>query len=70
MTRRRSKRQKGQALVESALSVLAFLVMLLAILDFGQFLYFQQTLTERTRAAARTAVLDPSQVTRIRNVAL
>lgn len=64
------KNQKGQALVESALTVLAFLMMLLAILDFGQFRYFQQSLAERTRAAARQAVLDPSQVTRIKNVAV
>ncbi len=68
MTKR--KNQKGQALVESALTVLAFLMMLVAILDFGQFLYFQQSLAERTRAAARQAVLNPDQVTRIKNVAV
>jgi cell division protein FtsB len=64
------KSQKGQAMVESALSILVFLSMLLGILDFGQYLYFQQTLTERARAAARYAVLDPSQATKIKNIAL
>jgi Flp pilus assembly protein TadG len=47
------KRQSGQALVESSLILLIFLVVLLGILDFGQFLYFHQSLTERVRAAAR-----------------
>lgn len=68
--RRTTSRRKGQALVESALTLLVFLTMLFGIIDFGQYLYFQQTLTERARAAARVAVLDPTQVDRIKNVAL
>ena len=64
-----SSRRKGQALVEAALSMTVFLTMLLGILDFGQYLYFQQTLTERTRAAARIAAINPTQVTSIKNFA-
>src|SRR5438105_10934941 len=45
--------QRGQAVVESALIMLIFLPVLIGILDFGQFLYFHQSLTERARAAAR-----------------
>ncbi len=56
-------------MVESALSLLLFLTIFLGIIDFGQYLYFQQALTERTRAAARVAVLDPTQIDRIKNVA-
>ena len=62
--------RKGQALVESALTILVFLAMLMATLDFGQFLYFQQSLVERTRAAARYAVLSPTQTAQIQNMAL
>ena len=47
------KRQRGQAVVESALTMLIFLPVLIGILDFGQFLYFHQALTERARAGAR-----------------
>ena len=50
---RSRKRQRGQALVESALTMLIFLPVLIGILDFGQFLYFHQSLTERARAGAR-----------------
>jgi len=46
-------RQRGQALVESALVMLVFFPVLIGILDFGQFLYFHQSLTERARAGAR-----------------
>jgi Flp pilus assembly protein TadG len=70
MMHRRPTSRRGQALVESALALLVFLPILFGIIDFGQYLYFQQTLTERARAAARVAVLDPSQVDRIKNVAL
>ena len=47
------KNQSGQAAVESALVMLIFLPLIIGILDFGQFLYFHQSLTERARAAAR-----------------
>jgi Flp pilus assembly protein TadG len=47
------KKQSGQAMLESALILLVFLVVLLAIVDFGQFFYFHQSLTDRARAGAR-----------------
>src|SRR5258708_10874466 len=47
------KTQTGMAAVESASVMLLFLPVIIAILDFGQFLYFHQSLTERARAAAR-----------------
>lgn len=62
--------RKGQALVEAALSILVFLSMLLGIIDFGLYLYFSQSLVERTRAAARFAILDPTQIDKIKNVAI
>jgi Flp pilus assembly protein TadG len=44
--------QRGQAFVESGLTMLIFLPVLIGIMDFGQFLYLHLSLTERTRAAA------------------
>ena len=49
----RKRKQGGQALVESALILLIFVPVLFGILDFGQFLYLHQSLSERVRAAAR-----------------
>jgi len=53
ITTKSRKRQSGQAVVESALIMLVFLPVLIGIMDFGQFLYFHQSLAERARAAAR-----------------
>src|SRR5262245_51631221 len=50
---RSANKERGQAVVESALIMVIFLPLLIGILDFGQFLYFHQSLTERARAAAR-----------------
>ena len=50
---RSRKSQRGQALVESGLVLLVFLPVFIGIMDFGQFLYLNQTLWERTRVAAR-----------------
>ena len=52
MTKSRNSR-RGQAMIESALIMMIFLPVLIGIADFGQFLYFHQTLTDRARAAAR-----------------
>ena len=40
-------------MLESALVLLIFLVVLIGVVDMGQFLYFHQSLTERARVAAR-----------------
>ena len=45
-------------MVESALILVVFLSTLLAILDFGQFLFFHQVITERVRHAARYGALN------------
>jgi hypothetical protein len=46
-------RQRGQAMVESALVLLVTMGILIGTCDFGQFLFLHQSLTERVRAAAR-----------------
>lgn len=62
--------RKGQALVESALVIIVFLVFILGTLDFGQFLYFHQSLAERARAAARYGAVNWTDRTAIENVAV
>ncbi len=68
--RRPHPHQRGQALVESALSILVFITMMIGVIDLGQMIYFQQSLVERTRAAARYGSISPSQTAAIRNVAI
>ena len=63
-------RRKGQALVEGALMLFVFLTFIIGTLDFGQFLYFHQSLTERARAAARYGAVNPTDRTGIQNVAV
>jgi len=64
------KNQRGQALVESVLIMLIFVPALIGIMDFGQFLYFHQTLSDRTRAAARYGAVHAFDATAIANVAM
>jgi TadE-like protein len=68
-----SRRQttSGAVLVELALISLIFFVILIGILDFGQFLFCQQAVVERARSAARWgAVTDPTNSLAIANMAL
>ncbi|HTD43128.1 MAG TPA: TadE family protein [Bryobacteraceae bacterium] len=52
-TTARRTRQRGQAMVESALVLIVTMGVLIGTCDFGQFLFLHQSLTERVRAAAR-----------------
>jgi Flp pilus assembly protein TadG len=66
------KQQKGQALVETSLVIITLLLMLIGIMDFGQFLFYQQALTDRARVGARYAVTNTccssSDITAIKNM--
>jgi Flp pilus assembly protein TadG len=64
----RRNRRKGQTLLESSLVLTTLLLMLIGIVDFGQFLFFHQVLTDRARAGARYAAVNPYDVTSIQNV--
>ena len=66
----RQRRQKGSNLVESALVLLTFLLLLIGIVDFGQVLYFHQSLVERARTAARYGAINPADTTGIKNMAV
>jgi Flp pilus assembly protein TadG len=63
--------RRGSGLVETALVLSSFLFMLIAILDFGQFLFVHQTLVERARTAVRYAAVNRTATTsEIQNLVL
>jgi hypothetical protein len=72
--RPRSRRQRGQALVEAVLTLTAFLAIFMGMIEVGQILYIHQTLVERTRSAVRWGAVNPwdntNSPTQIGNVVL
>jgi hypothetical protein len=63
----RRQNQKGNALVESALVLGIFVFVLVGIVDFAQILHVHQSLVERVRSVARTAVVQNLTVDQIRD---
>ncbi len=61
-------KRRGSNLVESALVLLLFIVLLVGILDVAQILFFHHFLTERAQAGARYAALHADDLTAVRNV--
>src|SRR5262249_15857596 len=70
MMTNKGRRNRGQALVEGSLILLVFLAFFIGTLDFGQFLYFHQSLNERARAALRYGIINTTDRTGIQNVAV
>jgi hypothetical protein len=56
--RARSARERGSVLIESSLIMLVAMMVMVATFDFGQFLFFHQTIAERARLAARYGALN------------
>jgi hypothetical protein len=54
----RRRKQGGQALVESSLTLLLFLMTLIAALDFSQLLFTHQMLVERVRVGLRWGMIN------------
>jgi len=52
------------------LVTILLIAIVLGILDFGQLMFVQQTLTERARAAARYASIHPADSTAVCNLVL
>lgn len=69
MAKRKSS-ERGQALLEAALTTFALLIVLLGIIDVGQVLYVHQSLVERVRAAIRYGVVHDYDADAIRNMVL
>jgi hypothetical protein len=63
-------RRRGQALLESALVTLVFLVLLIGMLDVSQVLFIHQALVERARNAVRYGVAHNFDADAIRNLVL
>ena len=55
-------------MVEMALTMLVFFTLLIAVLDFGQVLFFHQAMTERATAGARWAVVHSFHATDTSNI--
>ena len=72
--RPRSRGQRGQALVEAVLTLTAFVVIFLGMIEIGEILYIHQTLVERTRSAVRWGAVNAwdntNSPTQIGNVVL
>ena len=68
MNRRRGSR--GQSLVETALILIAFMSLLLAMTDIGERLFVKQELTQRAHDAARWGALNRFDAETIRNLVL
>ncbi len=60
----RRRREKGSALVEGALVLMVFLMVLFGLMDMGQFLFQRASVVERVRYAVREGVItyDPTTI--------
>lgn len=56
-----NRRERGVAVVESAMTLLGFFVLLFGIMEAGRFLNMEQVLTDAAREGARYAVLPLTQ---------
>jgi hypothetical protein len=63
-------RQKGQSLVESALTLGVFFAMVVGLLDVGQLLFLHQTLVERARESVRWGAVHRFDAAAMQNVVL
>lgn len=57
---RRVGRRRGQTLVEFALVLPVFLLMLFGLIDMGRFVYLNSTLSQAAREGARVAAVEAS----------
>jgi hypothetical protein len=70
----RARHERGQTLVEFALIMPLFALLLFALLDFGRVIYTQNTVEQASREASRVGTLEPAEAgwkyTLIRNAAI
>jgi Flp pilus assembly protein TadG len=64
----RGRRCRGSTLVESAIVLMLFLVILIGVMDFGQVLFFHHFLNERVRSGARYAIVHAYDPAAVKNV--
>ena len=66
----KNRAERGSTLVESALTLLMFFLILIGVIDFGQVMYFHQSLVERARTAVRYGITNPTNTAGIQNMAV
>lgn len=64
----KTRRSRGQALLESTLTLVVFLMMVMGILDFGQVMFIHQAMVQRVTSATRYAAVHPDDVAGIKNL--
>ena len=67
---KQNNRRRGSVFVETALLLLVFITMIVAVCDCGQFLFLHQTLNERVRSAVRYGSVRAYNEAAIRNMVL
>jgi Flp pilus assembly protein TadG len=70
MRNRKKRLERGNAMVEMALTLTIFLTAVFSLFDFGWVLFFHQTLVHQARTAARYGAVNPGDLTAIRNMAV
>ena len=63
-------RQRGGTLLESVLTLVVFLAMVIGVFDVGEVFFVHQTLTDRARNAARWGAVNAFDPTSIQNLVL
>jgi len=63
-------RQRGGTLLESVLTLVVFLAMVIGVFDIGEVFFVHQTLTDRARNAARWGAVNAFDPTSIQNLVL
>ena len=66
----RPVKRRGQSLLEAALTLTAFLLLVIGIVDAGQAMFARQSLADRVRRAARWGAVRPYDEAAIRNMVL
>jgi len=66
----KSNRERGGTLVEAALILILALAMLIGVLDLGQMMFIHQTVSNRTRSAARWGAVNAYDAVKISNLVL
>jgi Flp pilus assembly protein TadG len=62
--------ERGNAMVEMALTLSLFLTSIFSLFDFGWVLFYHQTLVHQARTAARYGALNPGDLTGAQNMAI
>ena len=66
----RKSRESGTALVETALTLSLYVIIVFSLFDFGYIMFLHQTIAARVEAAARYGALNPTDTTGMKNYVL